>query len=120
MSPVRQEPEPSIQQILERLERVEKEVGTLRKIQFGVAELNYPGGSQEATTVQIKLEKELPPAPANTFLLTIFASGVKSLPFIGSVGTTLTQLEIGCITTDGTLPVAGTKQRVFWAILSSG
>lgn len=106
---------PEIQGNFEQLEEILSQV---EKIQFGVAEVTYPGGSVEATPVKVKLQKKLPAAPANSFFLTIFASGVISIPFVAG-GSTLSELEIGCITSKGEVPAAGTKQKIFWLIVSS-
>lgn len=99
-------------------EQVEDLLSQVEKIQFGVAEVTYPGASVEATPVKVKLQKKLPPAPANSFFLTIFASGIISIPYVGAASSAV-ELEIGCITSKGETPAAGTKQRIFWIIVSS-
>lgn len=100
-------------------EQVEDVLSQVEKIQFGVVEVTYPGANIQATRMKVKLAKILPTSPAaNSFFLTLFEPSAVAVPFVG-VNSTLTELEIGCITTNGEKPAAGTKQKIFWGIVSS-
>lgn len=107
-----------LQDLAARVEVLEKILGKAKKIQFGVVDLNWPGGTEEATSVKVAFERELPAAPANSFFLTPFASGQFPLVFVGG-GTTQKELEVSCVTTDHSKPPAGTKQKIFWMVISS-